>query len=289
MDPQDSSYNYVPTRWVAILFVVLYGISTFVHVCQGIRFRMWWIFPTIVLAGLTECIGWSGRLWSSFSPSLDVPFLMQITTTILAPTPLVAGNFIILGVLISRLGPVYSRLSPKWYTIIFCSFDFVSLIVQGAGGGLASSQDDPTVGGHIMLGGIIFQMVTMTLYVILASEFLFRYLTDRPLSYRIIQMSQEGNSFRGEFHWKLKAMVSALSFSTLLLFIRAFYRVIELSDGWNGRIISTEVYFNVLDGGMVTLAMYTLNFAHPGWLLGDTRDNRLREKALSSNSNSGTV
>jgi len=40
-----------------------------------------------------------------------------------------------------------------------------------------------------------------------------------------------------------------------------------LSDGWNGRIISTQVYFNVLDGAMVTLAIYTLNIAHPGLLL----------------------
>jgi hypothetical protein len=43
--------------------------------------------------------------------------------------------------------------------------------------------------------------------------------------------------------------------------------MIELSGGWNGRIIHTEVYFNVLDGGMVVLAIFTLNFAHPGLLL----------------------
>jgi hypothetical protein len=63
------------------------------------------------------------------------------------------------------------------------------------------------------------------------------------------------------------------------------YRTIELADGWNGRIISTEVYFSalnpissrrkivilskldVLDGAMVTMAMYALNIAHPGFLL----------------------
>ena len=67
------------------------------------------------------------------------------------------------------------------------------------------------------------------------------------------------------------------------------YRTIELADGWNGRIISTQVYFSgldltylvnailiiltdVLDGAMVTLAIYTLNFAHPGFLLRDCYD-----------------
>jgi hypothetical protein len=46
------------------------------------------------------------------------------------------------------------------------------------------------------------------------------------------------------------------------------YRVIELASGWTGRIIHTQVYFNVLDAGMVVLAIFTLNIAHPGLLLG---------------------
>jgi hypothetical protein len=66
------------------------------------------------------------------------------------------------------------------------------------------------------------------------------------------------------------------------------YRTIELTDGWNGRIIQTEVYFSksfdlsplfltigsdtrslldVLDGAMVVLAIYVFNYCHPGRLL----------------------
>jgi hypothetical protein len=66
---------------------------------------------------------------------------------------------------------------------------------------------------------------------------------------------------------------------------RAVYRTIELSDGWTGRIIGTQVYFSayfqlhfqfysniikivdVLDGAMIVLAIYTLNFVHPGVFL----------------------
>lgn len=46
----------------------------------------------------------------------------RIVATIIAPTPLVAANFVILGLVINRLGSCYSRISPKWYTIVFCSF-----------------------------------------------------------------------------------------------------------------------------------------------------------------------
>lgn len=48
---------------------------------------------------------------------------------------------------------------------------------------------------------------------------------------------------------------------------RTIYRTIELSDGWGGPIIRNETYFNVLDGGAICLAMFTLNFLHPGFLL----------------------
>jgi hypothetical protein len=38
---------------------------------------MWWLLPTAALCGVIELLGWSGRLWSSISPTADTPFLMQ--------------------------------------------------------------------------------------------------------------------------------------------------------------------------------------------------------------------
>ena len=46
----------------------------------------------------------------------DCPFVKRgyrAVTLIIAPTPLVAANFILLGRFIRRLGPQYSRLTPK--------------------------------------------------------------------------------------------------------------------------------------------------------------------------------
>lgn len=46
------------------------------------------------------------------------------------------------------------------------------------------------------------------------------------------------------------------------------YRTIELVDGWEGRIIKNELYFNVMDGAMIVASMFCLNIFHPGRLLG---------------------
>ncbi|KAG5653459.1 hypothetical protein H0H81_000228 [Sphagnurus paluster] len=119
-----------------------------------------------------------------------------------------------------------------------------------------------------MLGGIAFQLVTITLYACLAIEFFVRYSKDMP--FRSRQYNNAGDdtvSGKPQLTAKLRTMSIALFTSTVFLGIRAIYRTIELSDGWRGKIISKEVYFNVFDGAMIVLAMYTMNFVHPGVFL----------------------
>jgi hypothetical protein len=95
--------------------------------------------------------------------------------------------------------------------------------------------------------------------------------------------------------------------SLITILSSAVYRTIELAGGWNGRVISTQRYFSalmllfylitlvipffstdVLDGAMVTLAIFTLNIAHPGLLLDDSYNLRYNT-ALSPLTNSKTM
>ena len=115
-----------------------------------------------------------------------------------------------------------------------------------------------------MLGGIVFQMIAITIYMILAIEFIFRYLTDKPFQ-RPDNEPPTGNYFLDK---NMKAMLFGSAFSSVAIYVRSIYRTIELTDGWEGRIITTELYFNTMDGAMILLAMYCLNFFHPGRLLG---------------------
>ena len=64
----------------------------------------------------------------------------------------------------------------------------------------------------------------------------------------------------------------------------AIYRTIELVDGFRGSIIQTQVYFNVFDGAMIVLAMFTLNVFHPSHLLYPAK-----EEMLSAYGSSGVA
>ncbi|KAJ7152198.1 RTA1 like protein-domain-containing protein [Mycena crocata] len=177
------------------------------------------------------------------------------------PTPLAAAHFIIVEHIIKHLGPIYSHLSPKLYTSVFlccvshpCSFFAV-------GGGLAAAA--VKTAGNLEIGGNIM-LVTITAFVVCAREFLLRFLQNRPVTVPT-------PSTKSRLTPRMTFLICALVFNITCHYIRAVYRVIELVDGWTGRIIHTHFSAYVLDGAMIVLAVFTLNLAHTGFLL-DVRD-----------------
>lgn len=170
---------------------------------------------------------------------------------------------------------------------MFVTADIVALTVQGVGGALAAiaagNRRDPSKGGRIMLGGIVFQLIAITIYMALALEFLYRFWHDKPFKGRYDALPLG----RHKLDRNTKYMLLGSALSSLMIYVRyaqqtqatlqevvlilqsrSIYRTIELSDGWNGRIITTELYFNVMDGAMIVASMYCLNIFHPGRLLG---------------------
>jgi hypothetical protein len=133
-----------------------------------------------------------------------------------------------------------------------------------------------------MLGGIVFQLIAIVVYMTLGAHFYYRYKSDKPVR------KDENATPRGELTGRLHVLVVALALSTAFLFVRyasllmlmlcfahcdgvvlysAIYRTVELSDGWRGKVMATQWLFNFFDAAMVLLAVYSVLIAHPGWLL----------------------
>ena len=120
-----------------------------------------------------------------------------------------------------------------------------------------------------MVGGVICQMVVMVLYSLLLAETVYRFLTKRPVkpfrfrkTQEIVPVSEESLSAQDVKNGKI--LITAMVFSTIVIFVRSIYRTIELLQGWDGEIISNEALFVILDAVMVNLAMTVFNVIHPG-------------------------
>ncbi|KAH8824782.1 RTA1 like protein-domain-containing protein [Flagelloscypha sp. PMI_526] len=254
-------YGYTPTKWVCFLILVLFGLSALLHLGLAVRYRMWWLLPTILMCSLVEALGWAGRLWSSYNMFLRPPFDIQLITTIIAPTFTLAGMFIILGKIMGYLGAEFSRLSPKLYSWIFVSCDVVALMLQAAGGGIAAGGQHER-GSNIALGGILFQVCVLVVASALSVEYFIRFKMGHP-----IKPTSSSQVIKSGVDVKVKQMVGGLLAATLLLFTRAIYRSCELGQGWGGSIITTQAYFVVLDGLMLVFVQYVFILLHPGRLL----------------------
>ncbi|KAJ6488851.1 RTA1 like protein-domain-containing protein [Mycena sanguinolenta] len=157
--PLRSPYHYTPTRWVCLTFLSSFGISTVLSQLrfgQALLYRAWYMLPTAAFCGILEIVGWVSRLSSSKDPHVLLPYEIQMTATIVAPTPLLAANFLTLGKVVECLGSRYCRIAPKTYSMIFLGCDLVALAVQGTGGAIASiavgkSKDPDDVCGPSLL------------------------------------------------------------------------------------------------------------------------------------------
>jgi len=246
----QTNYGYMPSLAAGIVFCVLFGISCIVHFIQATYTRAWWFYVFGIGAGV-EVMGWAARSWSSQCPYNSDAFLMQISTLIVAPTFFTAGIYVILGQFIHILGRQYSIISPRLYLYIFCTCDFISLVVQAIGGGIASgatTQSVTNLGTNIMVAGIIFQLATITVFVYFFCNFLWRVeLFTLPRN--------------------IKLLTYITAFSVITIYTRSIYRTIELLQGWTGYLITHQRYFIALDGAMMVLAVGVFNVVNPGMLL----------------------
>tara|TARA_R110002060_G_scaffold33975_2_gene44828 strand:- start:11 stop:469 length:459 start_codon:yes stop_codon:yes gene_type:complete len=101
----------------------------------------------------------------------------QLVGLTIGPAFLSAAIYLCLGRIIVVYGQHISRLKPRSYTIIFMSCDLVSLILQSAGGAMASiadTQEDTDMGVNVMIAGLIAQVVSLTVFAILCADFAFQ-------------------------------------------------------------------------------------------------------------------
>ncbi|RHZ62604.1 hypothetical protein CDV55_102594 [Aspergillus turcosus] len=256
-------YHYEPSLAAAIVFSLLFNITTLAHLYQRVKTGSKYMNPFIV-GGLFQVTGYGCRAASHFFESSTTLYAIQTLLILLAPTLYAASIYMILSRVIKFLHA--ERLSPVpviWMTKIFVAGDILSFILQGAGGGVmsASSANSQDIGTYIIIAGLGVQLLFFGVFVLVACVFHVRFsnsqaASDVPASEKV--------------HWarSWKGLLWVLYLVSGLILIRSAFRMVEFVQGFNGYLISHEIFMYVLDTAQMFVLMVVMNVVHPSGVLG---------------------
>ena len=176
--PLEFSYSaYQPTFLGNLVYAIVFAICLVAHLVYGARHRTWGFTIAFVCGLILEICGYVGRMLMHYNPFKEANFMLYLVPITIAPAFLTAGIYLCLARIVvlysTERGVDVSRLRPGTYTLVFVVCDFISLLLQAAGGAIASMADTKSLedtGINIMIAGLAFQVASMTLFIGLAGE-----------------------------------------------------------------------------------------------------------------------
>ncbi|KAJ5985456.1 hypothetical protein N7499_008262 [Penicillium canescens] len=246
-------YYYTPSTAAAVIFTVLFGLSSVLHFYQLVRTRTWFMIPFFIGA-ILETIGYIGRLLASFeAPDFTKgPYIMQSALILIAPAFLAASIYMILGRIIYMLdAEKLSVIRIGWLTKIFVAGDVLSFLMQASGAGLmVSNGNDPTTGEHVIIGGLFVQIFFFGLFTISAIVFQAR-----------ISKVPTARSMELKSLWTHHMI--ALYTASILILVRSVIRVVEYLQGYDGYLMKHEAFIYVFDALLMFITVLVLQHEHP--------------------------
>jgi hypothetical protein len=167
-----------------------------------------------------------------------------------APVLLSASIYAVLSVYIHHDRRISSLIPRQWILWTFVTSDVIATGIQIAGAALIgvaeSKKKDPTTAKNILLGGLVFQSSSFLIFTILLTVILSQ---NRRIMFSECSMIR---------FWL------AFSLTTLLVYLRTIFRMIETADGVHGFLFSHEAFFGCLEFLPIVLSVYLWNIFHPG-------------------------
>ncbi|OAA59535.1 RTA-like protein [Niveomyces insectorum RCEF 264] len=255
-----AQVDYLPTLAGNAVYAAAFGLLLLAQLALGIKYKTWGFMVGMICGLLLEVVGYVGRIMLHNNPFDFNNFIIYLVPLTIGPAFLTGALYLCLSRIIIVYGQHISRFSPRTYAITFMSSDFISLVLQGAGGGLAATANDAAgsnAGRGIMVAGVVFQVVSLCVFGALGLEFAIRLrrTNDRVKDVRFALLRD-----RTLFTWFHYALGTAV----VLIFVRSVYRIAELQQGFDGPIANNEVAFMVLEGPMIFLAVLAMTVLHPG-------------------------
>ncbi|KAG9244915.1 RTA1 like protein-domain-containing protein [Calycina marina] len=265
-DMKYATMEYVPNVYANELYLALFAIFLVVQLIMVFPYHTWSYTFMMFLGSILECVGYWGRLAMHFNIFMETPFLINIIALTIAPVFYTAAIYLTLARIIRHYGVYNSLISPRTYTVIFLTADVVSLILQSLGGGMAnaaSTKEESLRGVHVMLGGLAFQVFSMTIFMLICAIFFLNVRKDqirqKATNWATGKIDPPAQHIKG-----YSSFVIIFAFAFFLILVRSCFRVAELSHGFDGKLANQEIPFMILEGGMLLLATFIMTAWHPG-------------------------
>ncbi|QRW11281.1 RTA1-like protein [Ceratobasidium sp. AG-Ba] len=263
--------GYIPTVAPAIVFFVMYVLIAGHGTWMSFRIPGKYM-TTLVISGYFYAVGLILRIpYRSNSDSL-VLFIVMNLFTVLSPCGFIATVYILLGRLARHLeAEDLLLIKPQLITKVYVCSDIATLLIQAAGGSLAvgKTQQLADLSTKIFLAGLILQLISFLSYCVVFSLFLYRLrawrkpLWNKPMDKGV------------RFHWK--GLVGAIIISCVGIIVRCVYRTVEGSQGFDGYLLTHEVYFFVLDTLPLWFAVVIYTIIWPPAILTNLYDSKRHE------------
>ncbi|KAK4891630.1 hypothetical protein LTR27_009799 [Elasticomyces elasticus] len=265
-------YGYSPSMAASCIFAVLFGISTIWHLYLLWQKRLIYFIPVIV-GGIFEFAGYVARAVSHTQAmhQTETPFVVQIIVLLVAPILFAASIYMILGrIIVTMQAQHYSMIKTKWLTAVFVTSDVICFLIQAAGAGLMARGNRSTTntGSHIVLVGLIVQIVIFCFFILVAVVF-HRQMNAKPT---YIDLS---------LPWKKSVYV--LYITSCLVLVRNIVRVVEFAQGFQGFIELHEVFLYVFDGVPMAALVFIYNIWYPSTMSGKARPDGTMDDTAEKN------
>ncbi|KAH9482709.1 Protein RTA1 [Psilocybe cubensis] len=240
-DPRHDPYNplkYIASNTltgIAVALVLTVGfLQTWLIIKHGAR---WMMSMTIGI----YCL--SFRFGLHVHPQSKGIYIMEYLFVVLSPCAFIAADYVLLGRLAKHLNADKHLLVPsRRITIAYVGSDITTFLIQAIGGAMSASANDPDralAGSRVFLAGLAAQLLSFLSFSGIYLIFLWRVHKYDPDIWSMDTSKKWYNSWN--------ALAGALSISCLGILVRSGFRVVELSEGFQGPLTTSQSLFYGLD------------------------------------------
>ncbi|KAL5090120.1 hypothetical protein Trisim1_004641 [Trichoderma cf. simile WF8] len=257
-------WQFSPSLGASILFLVLFFLTTAVHLGQAIYYKQKYCW-VIIMSGIWQVLTYIFRTISIQQPDSFNYYAAWFVLILVAPLWTNAFVYMVFGRMVWNYTDDRRvwRVKAQHFGFVFVLLDIVSFVIQVYGAARATAKDAPTdkvlQGLHIYMAGVGIQQLFILIFCLFALRLLLR-------------VRKESNE---------KAKLTKLSPAMLLLYtqfvvlalisLRIIFRICEYAQGLDSTIPLHEAYQYALDSLPMLLALVAFNAVHPGRIMSDSK------------------